>query len=396
MRRIFRYLFSGWFKLPAVSSLEGFFLRLLFAVVLVYTLRGFDQFTDEPHPVGLLKLLKWFNSDISFAWISEPANFEIYRWIFIGMVLVYVSGFALPIVLPIVALMHIVPFTLYNSQGFTHHGYQIVSLALLFQACTAIYAAFSQGKAAWLFPNGKFLAWMLIQTQVLITGGYLCSVVTKIDNSNGMWLYNSNYIAMDMVKTERQNYLNRFDPQYQENEHKAIWYLERPWVSRAVFGSGFILEAICIVAIGHRFLGFILGVSLIVMHRSIDKLMNLSFLYNEYLCLIFLAGLPFALAWLFERIPWKTARLGFLSGLLAGLPVSYWFQTERIQVRNGWGEYVVELANLLGYWGNWNAEHFFNYTAPIFQAVMICGAAGLVIGTLIHFACQKKADPVTG
>ncbi len=51
-----RRLFSGWFQLPTVSPLEGFLSRLLFACVLVFTLRQGIQFTTEPHPVGLLKL----------------------------------------------------------------------------------------------------------------------------------------------------------------------------------------------------------------------------------------------------------------------------------------------------------------------------------------------------
>src|SRR5438093_13283033 len=107
-------------------------------------------------------------------------------------------------------------------------------------------------------------------------------------SSGGMWLWNANYIAMDMIKTQHQTFLNSFDPAYAKIPSDAFWLLDHTWTSRILFGSGVLLEAGCILAIGGRWLSFIIGVSLIAMHRSIDSLMGgVAFPYNELLDMIF-------------------------------------------------------------------------------------------------------------
>ena len=57
--------------------------------------------------------------------------FPVYRAVFFGLLLLYAAGFALPLTLPLLTLAHILPPTLHNSQGFTFHGNQIMSLTLV-------------------------------------------------------------------------------------------------------------------------------------------------------------------------------------------------------------------------------------------------------------------------
>lgn len=118
-----KWLFSGWNTLPKVSAVEGFLSRLLFSLFLLFTLRLSIDYTQEPHPVGLLKLLHGINDGkLWLTWLADPSTWNVYRAIFAGLLVFYVAGAALPLVLPVLALMHVLPFTLYNSQGFTHHG----------------------------------------------------------------------------------------------------------------------------------------------------------------------------------------------------------------------------------------------------------------------------------
>ena len=377
------FLFSGWFQLPKVSPLEGLFSRLLFGAVLLYSLRFSLELDTEPHPVGLLRLIKFWDPQFTLTWLSHDATFDSYRWWCVLAVVIYVSGFALPLVLPTLAILHTLPFTLYNSQGYTHHGYQILSLTLIAQACTAIFAAFCQGKSAWLLPNDRFRSWLLIQAQVIITGSYLVSIVTKMDESDGKWLLESNYVALDMVKTQRQSYLNHLDPKYLDAESDAEWLMERPSLARILFGSGFILETLCILAIGNRALGLLFGLALIIMHRSIDHLMGLTFLNNELMCLLFLIGLPFGLAWIFGQIRSPVIRRALVAGILFSIPVSDFFLPEAHRIATTLPAFRLPPLDLIQFWSNWQSDLFLRITTPLLKAAACCTIIALAISALI-------------
>lgn len=395
-----RKLTSGWYTLPTVSPLEGFFSRLFFAVLLVFTLRNHIDFTSEPHPVGLLKVLQAFGDGPYLTWLADVQTWAIYKSIFFALLAVYVTGFALPFVLPVMAVMHTLPFTLNNSQGYTHHGNQIVTCVLIIQAIAVLYYAW-RDKFSLTPPDQRLRAWMFVNAQVIITGMYFISVFTKMDNSGGMWIWNAHHSALDMIKTQRQTFLNRFDPAYAEIPKQAYWMLEHPWAARAFFGSGIFLEFFCIFAIGHRWLAPIIGVSLIIMHRCIDALMGgVAFLYNELLCLIFLISLPFFLAWAFERIPNLWARRGAVAGLLLGVPLSYWLQPESVRAffasQDGLGQYFIALTNLQGTWNSLELAEWQKAGQFLTPVLLTCAALTLA-GALVGWAVRRggKGDKTT-
>jgi len=298
-----RKLLSGFTTPPNVSALEGLLSRILLTLLVWYELSRLDEITDQAKPVGLAHFF-------DLTWLSQPENFAIFQPIAYGLLIIYVLGLGLPFVLPLIALAHTMVFTLYNSQGSTHHGHQIVSMVLVVQAVTALYYHFNR-KRVYLQPDSALNGRLLWNSIALICGTYVVSVITKMDVSNGMWFWNSNHIAMDMIKTQRQNFLNELDPQFAGNPPLAIWFLEHKWIARAMFSSGVLLETFCFFALGGRFLAFAIGVSLIAMHRSISQLMGLEFLNNEILCVIFLVNIPFLLAWpinwMIGKVKGKTA-----------------------------------------------------------------------------------------
>lgn len=383
-----RKLTSGWFTLPNVSPLEGFFSRLFFAVLLIFTIRTQIDFTTEPHPVGLLKILHKFGDGPFLTWLADVGNWQIFKGIFIALLAVYVSGFAMPVVLPALAIMHVLPFTLNNSQGYTHHGNQIVSCVLIIQAIAALYYSWKD-KFTLAPPDQRLRAWMFVNAQVIVTGMYFISVFSKMDNSGGMWLWNCHHTALDMIKTQRQTFFNRFDPAYAEIPKEAYWMLEHPWSARAFFGSGLFLEVACIFAIGHRWLGPVMGVSLIIMHRCIDRLMGgVAFLYNELLCLVFLVSLPFFLAWAFERIPNLWARRFAVAGLLLGVPLSYFLQPEGVKNFFNVGTYMLALVNEQGTWSALELSEW-QKTWDFFKPVLLASPALAVLGGLIGWVIGK-------
>lgn len=366
---------AGFFSLPTVSSLEGFFLRLLFGVVVASTLSLQVPFHDQPHPVGLARFF-------DLTWLSDPEKLSAYRGLLYLLLLVYASGWFLPIVLPLLAVAYSLMFTLYNSQGYTHHGYQIIGLTLLVQAVTVVYYAVLKGLRLQP-PDALLNSWLLVQSQVVVTGTYLVSFLTKLFATGGMWFWNAHYIALDMIKTQRQHYFSRFNPADLGDPPEAIWLLEHPWMARGLFASGVVLEAIAFFALASRRLGFVIGVGLILMHRSVSMLMGLRFQNNEMLSAIFLIGVPYVLARGLERVHPVAVRLGLLIGAGVGIPLSYFAQPAAIQKAMPFSYYLVALVNSLSVWANGNWGEILKFTLPVWTTCLITAAAGALGARLL-------------
>ncbi|MEI6535426.1 MAG: hypothetical protein WCN98_08815, partial [Verrucomicrobiaceae bacterium] len=381
----------GWFRRPEVSELESFFTRLFFALIVLYTLRmdsDILRLTTEPNPVGLLKLLKPLG--LRLTWLADAQVFETWRWIMAGLLGFYVTGLALPLVLPVLTVMHILPFTLFNSQGYTHHGNQIVSLLLTVQSGCVLWQAARDKRISLRPPDVILRGWLLWQSVTLIAGTYFVSVITKLLVSKGMWVWKANFFALDMIKTERQTWLNRVDHPWPGIPPTALWMLDHPWTARIVFGSGIVMEALCILAIGNRTLGFLIGISLIIMHRSIDQLMGgVAFQYNELLDFTFFVGVPFGIAWVLEKTLGKNARRGLIVGALAGVPLSWFFQSAPSSHIQTLPDYFLCLINSLGVWASQDWHRFFEFTAPVFITCAITAAAGIAVAILAEKGKNK-------
>ena len=371
-------LFSGFFVLPSVSPLEGFLLRAFFGVVVVYTLRFEVPFSTQPHPSGLARVF-------DLTWLSHTGNYSVFRAVMSVLLVLYAGGLMLPLILPLLALGHVLVFTLYNSQGYAHHGFQIVSLTLVAQAATVLFYTLSKGLRM-RPPDALLNAWLLWQSQMIVAGTYLISVFSKLINTRGMWLWDSHYIAADLIKSRRQLYYGTLDPQYAGNPAEAIWLLENPWLARVLFGTGFILETIAFLALASRKLGFFIGVALIFMHRSIAGLMGLRFDNNEMLCAIYLVGIPFLVAWSLERIANPAVRLGVLVGAGLGIPVSYLAQPSSVQLAMSLPDYLANLIKSLAVWHDGNVTEFLRLTFPMWMTCLAMAVAGALAAHFLRGA----------
>jgi hypothetical protein len=377
-----RRLAAGFFSPSSVSPLEGFLLRAFFGLVVAYTLRFDVPFAAQPHPAGLARFF-------DLTWLSEPGNYSVFRGAMYALLLLYAGGLLLPLTLPVLALGHVLTFTLYNSQGYTHHGYQIVSLTLVAQAGTVLYYTVLMG-VRMRSPDARLNAWLLWQSQMIVAGTYLISVFSKMINTRGLWLWNSSYIAADLIKSRRQLYYGALDPQYAGDPAEAIWLLENPWIARALFGTGFVLEAIAFLALASRKIGFLIGVALILMHRSIAELMGLRFDNNEMLCAIYLVGIPFLTASCLERIPNPAVRLGVLVGAGAGIPLSYLAQPSSVQLAMPLPVYLINLIKSLGVWHDGNVTEFLRFTFPVWITCIALSVAGAIAGHFFTVAMSRS------
>ncbi|MCB1088803.1 MAG: hypothetical protein KDM63_17335, partial [Verrucomicrobiae bacterium] len=240
-------------------------------------------YTKQDKANGLAHLI-----DLTF--FSDPGFIKVLPWIVIPCLLLYASGIGLPVVLPILAFISIGSRTLYNSQGYIHHGYQMLSLILLAQTIVVWWhvirgdwrAAFGLRKPE--LRNGRTLwDWTIRYSQWMIVICYVIAGVIKPIRSDGEWFQNSHYIGVQVVKTHRQNYYSALDERWNIPEPRiaTLMLKEHPNLVRIFLSCGVMLEIFAFLALYNRFLSLAIVFALVSFHVFNDLMMGLYFYGNE-------------------------------------------------------------------------------------------------------------------
>jgi hypothetical protein len=215
------------------------------------------------------------------------------------------------VVLSVMALLHGLVFTYFNSQGFTHHGNQIISLILCAQALVVVFFPLARrvlGRAFRFPPGVTRDGYLLYMSQAVIAGVYLTSVWSKMDESDGRWIQNLPNISVQLIKTHRQEFYT--DPAKTSLTRtaevpSAQWMIRSPFLTRLLLGGGLFLEALVWLGLAHRGWALVIGGSVIVMHLMIGWLMKLYFDLNAWASLIFFINLPY---WALQLRAWAEQR----------------------------------------------------------------------------------------
>jgi hypothetical protein len=295
---------AGGFVPEQRSRWEWAIMRLLLALLVFHCLQEakpftFDEqsvprglarvvnltFLHQPGPIDLHSWGRWQVPLIGEIRWDGPGWFDTFAIAALVLGALYTWGKGLRYVLPALTLLHILPFTLNNSQGYTHHGFQLVSMVLIMQSFIVW----------WWRPERR---WDLASSMAYYSTGvvavsYFTCAVTKIFNSKGLWLWKSNYICIELIKSHRLAYYERLDPAQAGDPASALWLLNHPWITRLLFDAGFCLELGAIIALRDRTWALIVGLSIIAFHRGVWALMKLQFPMHEWLVLIFLINVPY-------------------------------------------------------------------------------------------------------
>lgn len=294
---------------------EWTLMRLFFAALVFCSLQEFKPFTFDTQevPRGIAKLL-----DLTF--LSNPGPIDLSSlkrievpllgtirlhgpgWFDTVVVLavllgaLYVWGRGLIVTLPLLAALHTLPWTLSNSQGYTHHGMQLISMVLIVQTLVVWWWQIRRwrGRPALQLPVRSYL---LYYSQGMIAFAYVACAITKVINSKGLWLFKSNYICIELIKSHRLEYYENLDPTLAGDPAAALWLLNHPWTTRVIFDIGFFIELLAFVALRNRPWALLTGLAIIAFHRSVWWLMRLEFPMHEWLILIFLVNVPFWVWW---------------------------------------------------------------------------------------------------
>lgn len=242
--------------------------------------------------------------DLTF--FSDERFVKALPWIVLPCLLLYMSGIGLPVALPILLIVQIGARTLYNSQGYIHHGFQMVSLVLMVQTGVVLWHCFKNWREAFGIRRakaapGSFTFWdsLVRYSQYMIIGCYVIAGVIKPINSDGEWFKNSHLIGIQLVKTDRQNYYSDLSPDFGKDPVPyASEMFEHPNLTRLFMGCGVLLEIFAFLALYNRLTAFVMGLMFILFHYFNEFLMHLYFFNNEKLVWIFLINIPFWIWWL--------------------------------------------------------------------------------------------------
>lgn len=294
---------------------EWMLMRLFFALLVFHSLQEFKPFTfaAQEVPRGLAKFF-----DLTFLADQGPIDLSSLKrieipllgtvrldgpgWFDTVVVLaallgaLYVWGRGLMVTLPLLAALHTLPWTLSNSQGYTHHGMQLISMVLIVQTLVVWWWQIRRwrNRQPMPFPLRSYLVYY---SQGMIAFAYVACAITKVINSKGLWLFKSNYICIELIKSHRLEYYENLDPTMAGDPAAALWLLNHPWITRVIFDIGFFIELLAFVALRNRPWALLTGLAIIAFHRSVWWLMRLEFPMHEWLILIFLVNVPFWVWW---------------------------------------------------------------------------------------------------
>jgi hypothetical protein len=299
-----RWAKAGFVPEP-ISRWQWFLMRLLFGAMLVFIFTDWHPFRhvaqDKPKGVANFVDLTWLHHGIMepgeelgargagpLTWVPRAGLYEEFLVIACILIAVYVLGYGIRFVLPVLALMHMLVWTYHDSQGYTYHGHQMISIMLLGQAAVAWWKCKQ--------PDAEQRAQLWYYSRGIILAGYVTSVVTKIINSKGMWLWNSQYLSVEIIKTHRLSYYKDLEVEFAGDPASATLLLDHPYLAMLIFDVGFFIELFAWVGLRDRKWSCFMGISIIILHLSIAWLMRLSFTNHQILCFIFLVNVPWLIA----------------------------------------------------------------------------------------------------
>lgn len=287
-----------WFRPIPYRGWEMVVMRVLFALVVLAAYPNRVATADPDQVVGMAR---W----ISLDWLAQPGWLDACRWLLIGALVLYASGWLQLISLPVMTFLTLAPATLANSQGAAHHHMQALGLVLLAQWMWFTWRAFAAREP--LRAGRRTHVLNIFYSQQVIVATYVTTALWKLWKTKLGWIREAKNFPVQLAKTRDAEFYNKLEPAGTEVEgwfgkfdawfatvtpHLEVFLFAHPNVCRMVIGSGLLLELFAFLAMVGRRSRLLYGSLLILFHLIIGRVMNLNFEYNMFLLLIFFVNLP--------------------------------------------------------------------------------------------------------
>ena len=272
------------------ASWEMFLMRVACAVLFFVTLPQTVVLDEMQKPHGLGRM-------VNLTILAEPGLWPALRVAVIPFLIAYAAGVVplLSLSCPLIALVAL--GTQENSQGAINQTRQLLALTLLAQIAMSTWDAACdyrrKGGLGWLdsIPRQRRI---IHAARIMIAAAYLTAAISKLDRSEGRWLWETPYLAVQLVKNQANELSNTGTP---ENPFLAQtlpgWIAEHPMLARLFFSPGLFLELFLFLGLMGRVWSAAMGFGAIVLHVCISIFMSLDFFAHEVLLLIFFVNLPY-------------------------------------------------------------------------------------------------------
>lgn len=264
-------------------------MRIAFAAMVWQSVPSFYYQAELSHPNGIAHFV-----DLSF--LMNPEVLGILRGLLAVAVVFYAAGLLVFLSLGVMTFLLVACGSLENSQGAINHSLQPMALVALAQWVVAGYFAIRDHvvhKMAF-FPvaTAETRRLLIHAAKVALVSCYVTSAFTKLERSEGQWIQRTPNLAVAIAKTNAKNYLNILEPANHWAKTAPEFIIGHPNFTRIFFGLGFALELLSFLALLGRWPAVLIGMSLILMHDMIAKVMGLHFSIFERLAFIFLVNAP--------------------------------------------------------------------------------------------------------
>jgi len=270
--------------LPAFAFYERLVMRALFAwVVFLATPKGLIV-NGIPSPNGFARLV-----DLHF--LLAPHVFAFCQKLLVVALILYVLRLVVWLALPVALFIQVATNAITNSQGGIQHAMQIVSLVLLAQTAAHFYGLWRRraGEDRALLENRAI--WWAQQTIVAV---YLVAGITKLIVTHGKWIYDARWLGVSIAKSAYQSFYDTHrQADLQQQLSIAHFAATHGWVVVLIAAVGLFLELGSPLMLRSRIWAAVLGCALILFHVGLTYSMGLSFIYNQWLLLIFMVNVPY-------------------------------------------------------------------------------------------------------
>jgi hypothetical protein len=271
-------------SIPVCAFSERLVMRVLFAWLVFRATPGVLIVNGIPSPNGMTRIL-----DLHF--LLDPQVFALARTVLATALILYVLRIMVWLALSVALFVHTAANAIVNSQGAIQHAVQIVSLVLLAQTVAHFYGLWRrrQGEERAILEDRTI--WWSQQTIVAV---YLVAGITKLLVTKGLWVFQARLIGVSIAKAAYQSFYDTFDQAtLQQQLAIAHFAAEHGWIVALIAAGGLLLELGSPLMLVNRAWSAVLGASLICFHLALGYTMHLTFIYNQWLLIIFMINLPY-------------------------------------------------------------------------------------------------------
>ncbi len=281
-------------SIPRFSFCERIVMRALFAWIVWRATPGVLIVNGIPSPNGMTRIF-----DLHF--LLDPQVFAWARLVLAAALFLYVARLAVWLALPVALFVHCAANAITNSQGAIQHAVQIVSLVLLAQTAAHFFGLWRRrdGEARPVLEDRAI--WWSQQTIVAV---YLAAGITKLFVTKGLWIYQAQWLGVGVAKSAYQSFYDTFNQvDLQQQLAVANFAASHGWIVALIAATGLLLELGSPLMLINRVTAALLACALLGFHISLDYTMRLTFIYNQWLLLIFMINAPYWIVTAAQKLP---------------------------------------------------------------------------------------------